>query len=55
MYVCVRVYSIFDIFSPAVWIFVSTFQRPHRFKSIVIFPFPFVDNAKVRHKKSPDN
>ena len=24
-------------------------------KIAVIFPFPFVDSAKVRHKKSPDN
>ena len=27
MYVCVRVYSIFDIFSPAVWIFFQYFKE----------------------------
>ena len=51
MYVCVRVrvYSIFDIFpQPFGFLFQHFKERCH-------FPFPFVDNAKVRHKKSPDN
>lgn len=50
MYVCVRVYSIFDIFSPAVWIFVSTFQRAlsfSRFRSLT------VQRYSIKKRKTP--